>query len=342
MEKTVEKTVEPKKRGRKPKEKMTEESREPKKRGRKPKEKMAEEPREPKKRGRKPKAKIYSVSHEPVLFNIDNISENLLHLEKVKKSDLEKAMDDTEKVKQFEPYEKDFMPFKSFGTEVEAGEKNELMDNELEPSKKRVIFKKKRNLRLLPELYDNIDNWPKSTELHCWWCCYEFSGMPLPLPLQIVKDRDTGTDKIRVKGVFCSFNCMKAYEIDIGRSHKSLVYYFFKRMNKIESVVTKGMIKAAPSKYLLDIFGGPLSIEEFRQNFHDSERFNLLPYPMMAAQQFIEHVNPQDIKIKNVNEKVEKRLHDNIIKHKESKKVLKSDVKLSKNTLEHLMSMQIN
>jgi hypothetical protein len=49
------------------------------KRGRKPLLKVVneEEDKIPKKRGRKPKEKFYAVSKEPVIFNIENISDNL-------------------------------------------------------------------------------------------------------------------------------------------------------------------------------------------------------------------------------------------------------------------------
>jgi hypothetical protein len=72
-----------------------------KKRGRRPKEKIDE--KLPKKRGRKPKIKEYGISHEPVVFNIENISDNLLHLDKITKIEPSFSKPENKSIT-FEPY----------------------------------------------------------------------------------------------------------------------------------------------------------------------------------------------------------------------------------------------
>jgi hypothetical protein len=50
---------------------------------------------------------------------------------------------------------------------------------------------------------------------------------------------------------------------------------------------TVGSIKAAPGRYMLDVFGGPMTIEEFRANqtVDDGERFPIKeePYKSMVV-----------------------------------------------------------
>lgn len=91
----------------------------------------------------------------------------------------------------------------------------------------------------------------------CWWCCHSIDGDVLHMPYEY----KNGTFK--TKGQFCSWECMKAFNVrnetyttcriaDLITLYRKQVY------GKIES------IKAAPSKYTLESFGGTLSIEEFR------------------------------------------------------------------------------
>lgn len=316
-----------KKRGRKPKVK-DEEPKEPKKRGRKPKVKDEEEPKEPKKRGRKPKVKIYSVSREPVVFNIENVSDNLLHLDKIRKNEMQIEDTSIKDVKTFEPYEQNANNFQSFNN---IG----CSSDTIVTKKSRDTFKKeKEEYKILPEIYD-VDKWPIKTDIHCWWCCYEFEGVPIPYPVKIMKDKESGEDILQVKGCFCSFNCMKAW----NGNGWALVSYLYKKMNKSDLNVVKihSIIKKAPDRYLLDIFGGPLSIEKFRENFHNSINYELLPFPMIGQQQYMEKSNKM-IEISRKDEKVAKKFEKDIQIHKEKKK---DEPKFMKNTLEHLMSMQI-
>ena len=89
---------------------------ETKKRGRKPKETpVPSDETSPvdvkvaKKRGRKPKEKIYSVSKDPVSFNIQNVSDNLLHLNKINKHDFE-----IKPQKSIKTFENDSKPYFQF------------------------------------------------------------------------------------------------------------------------------------------------------------------------------------------------------------------------------------
>lgn len=286
-----------------------------KKRGRKPKEKVEEE-RAPKKRGRKPKIKEYSVSHESVVFNIDNVSDNLFHLDKIVKDDFQiNPPDNYEKVS-FEPYNQNSPVFQTI--------ENKNCDIII-PSVNHKFTKVGKHFEYLPSVFDN-GRWPKTTDIHCWWCCHPFNTMPIPFPVKISKNYDTGEQMFYVKGCFCSFNCAKSWGCYTGDGRHFLLFSLFNKMN------TSGgyhKIKRAPNRYLLDIFGGPLSIEEFRSNFDDSVKYELLPIPVISIKQSLEVDNHTPINSISQPSGLS-------IPKKEDFKVLE------KNTLEHLMSMSIN
>jgi len=98
---------------------------------------------------------------------------------------------------------------------------------------------------------------PMKSDAACFWCCYAFSHRPVILPI-----RDTG-EYIEVTGNFCSPECATAYLFDIRQdSHTrweqlSLLY-------RIYGSSCHGNIHPAPSRMTLRLFGGSLSIEEYR------------------------------------------------------------------------------
>jgi hypothetical protein len=108
---------------------------------------------------------------------------------------------------------------------------------------------------------------PSTTSIFCWWCRHsvpkEFH--PLGLPIRYTKDYfDT-------EGIFCSFNCMCSYLHDnlnnnLYKDSSSLIYLMYKSI--FGEFPIKMNLKKAPSWKLLKQYGGPLSIEEFRDMFN--------------------------------------------------------------------------
>lgn len=90
----------------------------------------------------------------------------------------------------------------------------------------------------------------------CWWCCHPFEGQPLHLPFK--RDQTMGT--------FCSWECMKAFASERFKTGKSLeVFTLMTHMRKTITGKTT-MVQSAPSRFALTMFGGPLSIDEFRKS----------------------------------------------------------------------------
>ena len=91
----------------------------------------------------------------------------------------------------------------------------------------------------------------------CWWCCHSIDCEPLHMPYEYKKDQ------FMTKGQFCSWECMKAYNVR-NESYTTcrvadLITLYRKRVyGHIDPV------RVAPDRMVLQAFGGELSIEEFR------------------------------------------------------------------------------
>ena len=95
-------------------------------------------------------------------------------------------------------------------------------------------------------------------ELCCWWCTLDIPGEPLELPYKIDK-----TGKYHVVGKFCSWECMKSYNMHENRIKFGEIQCFMTSMRrKMCGGITR--IGCAPSRYCLTKFGGTLTPEEFR------------------------------------------------------------------------------
>jgi hypothetical protein len=73
--------------------------------------------------------------------------------------------------------------------------------------------------------------------------------------------------KLKIKGCFCSFNCCKAYALKENIDHH-LIGFLYKKLTGAKMGTP---IKPAPSRYCLQQYGGPCTIEEFRRSSIESE-----------------------------------------------------------------------
>ena len=96
----------------------------------------------------------------------------------------------------------------------------------------------------------------------CWWCCHPFECTPLSMPYK----HDERRNKFYTSGNFCSWSCMKTYAIDKYGCNRgglicgNIVMMRRKLFDKI------GSIKKAPHRQRLQVFGGDMTIEQFREN----------------------------------------------------------------------------
>ena len=104
--------------------------------------------------------------------------------------------------------------------------------------------------------------WPIRTSISCWSCTYPFDTPPLAMPYKY----DERSNRFHTKGVFCSYGCMKRYNMTHTRSssHVYRVSYLISAMyRKLEGRLGSGVPPAPPVEQL-QRFGGHLSIDAYR------------------------------------------------------------------------------
>jgi len=93
----------------------------------------------------------------------------------------------------------------------------------------------------------------------CWWCIHPFDNIALHAPYKYDDRRRT----FLTTGHFCSWECVKAYLLDKG-GPRSGEFQMYLALMKLRALGKNVVTKAAPKRLTLKLFGGPLTIEEFR------------------------------------------------------------------------------
>jgi hypothetical protein len=133
----------------------------------------------------------------------------------------------------------------------------------------------------------------QTTDKLCWWCVHPFSNVPLGCPTYFDKD----TIQFRVKGIFCSFGCVYAYMKE--------QYNFYDKKYLLKHMYTKltandfKLLKPAPSRYTLNVFGGLLTIEQFRQVSKEARTYKMIHYPLYMSRDYVAEVDLAHVKSTN-------------------------------------------
>jgi hypothetical protein len=193
-------------------------------------------------------------------------------------------------------------------------------------------IKKKGVISILSK-YVETDEWIDKTDACCWWCCHTFDSIPVGLPVGY----NDNLRKFRVNGVFCSFACMLAYNNKGDVKTKSMITHLYKQLtggysidlkdeyikmlykdSTIESLFKDNDqykdeyiqslasfidedLEKAPPRCTLKMFGGELSIEEFRKASKERKIYRMVEYPMYISRDYVEEVDLQNIKKVNKN-----------------------------------------
>jgi hypothetical protein len=95
----------------------------------------------------------------------------------------------------------------------------------------------------------------------CWWCCHPCDTQVLHLPFKY----DALRKRFETMGAFCSWGCMKAFNLNhngVSKAGVAAQNILLMRHNMCGGITTP--IRSAPNRYVLDKFGGTMTIEEFR------------------------------------------------------------------------------
>lgn len=124
---------------------------------------------------------------------------------------------------------------------------------------------------------NKTQSWPSTTNICCWWDCHTFNGPPCALPIEI------RNDVVMVKGIFCSPECAASYNfeektVDMWERY-SLLNHLYRKIYQDKQI----RIKLAPPRLCLKMFGGNLTIKEFRANNHNYNiNYNIVLPPMCS------------------------------------------------------------
>lgn len=168
--------------------------------------------------------------------------------------------------------------------------KNDINEDIKDDNRKKGFFE------ILSNFIDNKE-WIKKTDVCCWWCCHNFDTVPLGLPIYY----NSINNKFQVKGIFCSFACIVSYNRDIKSKSNKFEYLIKFLYTKLTGAKLHDIIKPAPPRCSLKMFGGELSIEEFRNTFNENKIYKLVEYPMFVSKDYIEEIDIKNIKKVNQN-----------------------------------------
>ena len=118
----------------------------------------------------------------------------------------------------------------------------------------------------------DFEEWPETTDIHCWWCCHRFEGCPCTLPTKY----DPLRKRFQFVGIFCSWNCTKSYNFELNDHKKydrsQLITLLVQQLYGIVNAIN---IKCAPPRQTLKMFGGYLDISEFRNNNSTVDKYHM-------------------------------------------------------------------
>jgi hypothetical protein len=139
---------------------------------------------------------------------------------------------------------------------------------------------------------------------NCYWCCHPINDRIYGMPYKY----NVASNTYILFGNFCSFECANAYNFS---SHCGSDKVW--EINSLIQMLSKHFghtkpIRPAPSRFLLNIFNGPLSIDEFRKGHKTNDKTHLLNLPPMISTTYnYEIVNTSYLKntTDNMNNKIE-------------------------------------
>jgi hypothetical protein len=132
------------------------------------------------------------------------------------------------------------------------------------------------------EYYQNNNNFNSIENKNnscCFWCCHSINNTVYGMPYNY----DTVNDTFYVLGSFCSLQCANAYNFSINCGSDKV----WEINSWIQMIARRygynNIIRPAPSKYLLKMFGGNLTIDEFREAHINSDKTYVLNIPPMIS-----------------------------------------------------------
>jgi len=157
-----------------------------------------------------------------------------------------------------------------------------------------IVYERRISNTMIQYSYENVHRqWPIKTSYLCYWCCHSFDTRPFFIPTKY----DSVNKIFHCYGNFCSFNCALSYNNDTKTGNwtqnSELLHFLHRRIYNVNV-----SIKPAPPKESLNVFGGNLTIEEFRNNFTNDTLYDVIYPPIISM---ISQIS-ESTKLKSISE----------------------------------------
>lgn len=191
-------------------------------------------------------------------------------------------------------------------------------------------------VRLLAEFEEKskTGEWPLSTSVHCYWCCHRFDTPPLGLPIKYAGGR------FHVVGCFCSLECAVAYNFSAARESVDECLNRYSLINALSAQLGGArVVRPAPDRLALSIFGGHMGVEEFRAHSVDTMRHVVVNCPpMQSVTQQVEEVGDADLSSEYRYVPIDT---ERVTKFQEKVRLMRTKPLVNfKNTLDHTMKLK--
>lgn len=159
-----------------------------------------------------------------------------------------------------------------------------------------------RYTKPLMEIFNN--GWPEKSTYACWTCCHMFDASPVGIPHMLIGQQ------FHCYGNFCSYNCAKRYlcpeeDDDIALLHTvsdkfveddlSDKKQLLELLCHLETGLPFGTcIEKSPKRLMLKLFGGTMTIEEYRQNAISNKQYHVFRSPMVPISYQMEECITKD------------------------------------------------
>jgi len=140
-------------------------------------------------------------------------------------------------------------------------------------TKNEESLKRMRVVTTIKNIHSDLDQeWPEKTDISCWWCCHQFTCCPCTMPTKY----DPLRKRFEFSGIFCSWNCAKAYSLGINdHSRFNRTPLITLLVQQMYGTVEAVSIKPSPPRQCLKMFGGYMTIEQFRNNSSSVDSYTL-------------------------------------------------------------------
>ena len=149
-----------------------------------------------------------------------------------------------------------------------------------------------RVVRLLMDFEEKskIGEWPSNTSVCCHWCCHKFNTVPVGLPVKYVHER------FQVVGCFCSLECAAAWNF-ASKESSDEIHERYALINLLSSYAGYGkVIRPSPDRSALAMFGGHMSIDDFRRFSTSNKAMMCSCTPMMSLAQQVEEISDSELR----------------------------------------------